>query len=112
MPRRSWALCVDAAQHQDKHFPLRAGGRQSDADAGFQLTDADRDLQERASTGFKSRTSPARLPWGCTTQFQQQPVGPRVKKQPELIGLPAMAGSAVGFGVLKHYIIIIIGHIY
>jgi hypothetical protein len=53
MPRPSWALCVDAAQHQDQRFPLRAGGRQSDADAGFQLPDANRNLQERASKSFK-----------------------------------------------------------
>ena len=39
------------------------------------------------------------MSWGCTTQFQQQPIGTGMKKQPELVGLPAMAGSSVGFGV-------------
>jgi hypothetical protein len=99
MPRYSWALCVDAPQYQDERFPVQASGRQGDAYAGFQLPDANRDLQERAPKGFKSCASPARMPWGCTTQFQQQPVSTGVKKQPELVGLPAMAGSSVGFCV-------------
>jgi hypothetical protein len=99
MPRSSWALCVDTPQHQDQRCPVRASCRQCDAYAGFQLPDAHGDLQERASKSFKSCAAPSRVPWGCAAQFQQQPVGTGVQKQPELVGLPAMAGSAVGFGV-------------
>lgn len=51
MSRRLWALCVDASQHQDQCFPVRAGGRQGDAYAGLQMPDAHRDLQERALNG-------------------------------------------------------------
>ncbi len=37
--------------------------------------------------------------WGCATQFQQQPIGTGVQKQPELVGLPAMARGTIRFGV-------------
>jgi hypothetical protein len=99
MPHRSRTLSVDASQYQDQRFPVCAGGRQGDAYAGLQLPDAHRDLQERAPERFKSCGSPARIPWGRATQFQQQPVGSGVQEQSELVGLPTMAGGAVGLGV-------------
>ena len=40
--------------------------------------------------------------WRGAPEFVQEPVSPHVKEQAELIGLPAMAGGAVGARVELH----------
>jgi len=94
-PRWSRALRFDALHQHDKHFLPRASRWQGNPDPRFQLFDTHCDFQKRVPDGLEGGSSKPRALWRCPAQFEQQPIGAGMQKQPELIGLPAVAGGAV-----------------
>ena len=89
------ALRFDARHQHDKHFALWAGRWKRNFDPRFQLLDTYRNFQECSSDGLEGGGSELRALRRCPAHHHQQPIGARVHKQPELIGLPAVTGSSV-----------------
>lgn len=75
---------------------VRRGGREGNADSGFQRLDAGGDFQEGRADGLEGGGAPAGLAGRSVAQIEHHPVGGGVQEQPELVGLPAMAGGSVG----------------
>jgi len=63
------------------------------------LFDPHGDLEKVPAQGFEGRAPPARTPWRGLAEAEQKPIGAGMQEQAELVPLPAMAGSAVGFCV-------------
>lgn len=72
------------------------GGRERDADAGFHRLDAGDDLQEGRADCLEGSGAPSGFSGRGIAHVEHRPVGGGVQEQPELVGLPAMAGGAVG----------------
>ena len=75
------------------------GRRQGDTHAGFEFLDAHGDLEEGAAQRLERGPTPERAARRGAAKLMQQPIGATVQKQPELVGLPAVARGAVGRGV-------------
>ncbi len=108
MPPGLGVLCFDAARHRHQGRLIWIGRRQGDPDAGFEFLDAHGDLKESAAQGFERRLAPQRFPGRRLAELVQQPVGAGVQEEPELVGLPAVARRAVGFGVK----LVILDHVF
>ena len=70
--------------------------RQMQPDLGFHLNDARRDLDQPQAQGVELRHPPGRASWHGGAQSPEQPVGPGMQEQAELIGGRLAAGRAVG----------------
>jgi hypothetical protein len=95
-PRRSRSAGGETAGQLSELAGMRIARGEGEADAALQLLDADRDLHEGAPDRLERGAAPDRAARHRRAQRMQEPVGTHVQEEPELIGLPAVAGGLVG----------------
>ena len=95
-PRRSCREARDAAEDVAQDGLGWRGRRQMDADLCPHLDDAGRDLDQAQPQRVELGDAPGGALRHGAAQSLQEPVGPAVKEQAELVGDGPGAGGAVG----------------
>jgi hypothetical protein len=84
-----WSSCDEARQAVEdgsQDCLVGTGRRQMQPDLGFQFDHARRDLNQSKAQRIELRDPPSRTLWHGGAQGPEQPVGPGMQEQAELVG--------------------------